>query len=167
MNFEEFNLTELVQSVVRKFSRGITDKEVLVETNFCEPSAMVSGDPIRIEQVLVNLMSNAMKNIVNKGRLKVNITLQQRTQNAELSEEAGIVTTEYLVSIENEGKHIPDDELDKVWERFYKVDKSRTRELEGTGIGLSIVKNILRLHNSSFGAMNTQSGVEFFFTLKR
>jgi len=72
-----------------------------------------------------------------------------------------------LIEIENEGSHIPESDLTKIWERFYKVDKSRNRNLGGTGLGLAITKNILNLHHSSFGVQNTEKGVLFYFTLSK
>lgn len=151
MNFEEFNISDLLNFVLKKFSRNIADKNLKIETNICRSFAIVNGDVIRIEQVLINLISNAMRYVPDGGVIKLTIE-----NNGE----------EFVTSVENEGQHIPEDELDKIWERFYKIDKSRTRETEGTGIGLSIVKNILHLHKSTFGVVNTDLGVKFYFSLK-
>ena len=64
------------------------------------------------------------------------------------------------------GKQIPEDSLDKVWIKFYKVDKARTREYGGSGIGLSIVKAIMELHDQKCGVINREDGVEFWFELE-
>ena len=69
------------------------------------------------------------------------------------------------VSVFNTGKCIPEDELDKIWIKFYKVDKARTREYGGSGIGLSIVKAIMDSMNQKFGVINHDDGVEFWFEL--
>ena len=231
MNIEEFNVAELVEFVLKKFYRNISDKNVKIETNIKDTVIMVLGDSMRIEQVLVNLISNAMKNIVDGGILKIAIDKinkarlmdlvnnegrrqkfkynqekvgndiqidadsdansdtnsntntdvdsdagkDKNNENEKDKEEDNIEYVKgiegdseiYMISIENQGKPIPENEIDKIWERFYKVDKSRTREMEGTGIGLSIVKNILQLHKSSYGAMNTENGVKFYFTLDK
>jgi two-component system, OmpR family, sensor histidine kinase VanS len=70
-----------------------------------------------------------------------------------------------LVEIENESEQIDDHEMENIWEKFYRLDKSRNRELGGAGLGLNIVKNILLLHGARFGAINTDHGVKFFFEL--
>ena len=69
------------------------------------------------------------------------------------------------MNVFNSGKNIPENELDKVWDKFYKVDKARTREYGGSGIGLSIVKAIMNSLNQEFGVKNYSNGVEFWFEL--
>ena len=69
------------------------------------------------------------------------------------------------VSVFNTGKCIPEEELDKIWIKFYKVDKARTREYGGSGIGLSIVKAIMESMNQKCGVLNHEDGVEFWFEL--
>ena len=66
------------------------------------------------------------------------------------------------LNVENTGECIPEDELDKIWIKFYKVDKARTREYGGSGIGLSIVKAIMESMNREYGAYNTKNGVCFY-----
>lgn len=68
--------------------------------------------------------------------------------------------------VENTGEHIPEEELMNIRERFYKIDKSRNREREGNSLGLPIIKDILELHGSSYGARNTDDGVVFYFDLQ-
>lgn len=69
------------------------------------------------------------------------------------------------ISVFNTGAKIPEEELDKIWGKFYKVDKARTREYGGNGIGLSIVKAIMEAHNQKYGVRNYDNGVEFWFEL--
>jgi signal transduction histidine kinase len=69
------------------------------------------------------------------------------------------------IAVFNTGENIPEEELDKLWVKFYKVDKSRTREYGGNGIGLSIVKAIMNSHNKEYGVINHSVGVEFWFEL--
>ena len=73
--------------------------------------------------------------------------------------------TTVRVSIFNTGNNIPEEELDKIWDKFYKVDKARTREYGGSGIGLSIVKAIMDSMNQECGVNNCEDGVEFWFEL--
>lgn len=67
----------------------------------------------------------------------------------------------------NTGENIPESDIDKIWEKFYKVDKARTREYGGSGIGLSIVKAILAAMNRECGVKNVQNGVEFWFEVEK
>ena len=66
----------------------------------------------------------------------------------------------------NSGENIPESELENIWVKFYKVDKARTREYGGSGIGLSIVKAIMNAHNMEYGVKNTQNGVVFYFDIE-
>ena len=80
---------------------------------------------------------------------------------------AEIVEGKVRVRVTNTGEPIPEESLSKVWEKFYKVDKARTREYGGSGIGLSIVKAIMEAHGQAFGVVNTKDGVCFWFELDR
>ena len=71
------------------------------------------------------------------------------------------------ITVFNTGTPIPEEDLPHIWEKFYKVDKARTREYGGNGIGLSIVKAIMDSHNKACGVQNVKDGVEFWFTLDR
>ncbi|SFT20408.1 cell wall metabolism sensor histidine kinase WalK [Paenibacillus sp. BC26] len=118
-----------------------------------EPAEMTAyGDRFRLEQVLANLMSNAIRH-----------TSQGRAIELRIVEEPD----RWLLSLWNEGEAIPEAELKRIWEQFYRTDHSRSRELGGTGIGLAIVKHILLLHGSTFGVRNHGSGVEFYFTVAK
>ena len=79
----------------------------------------------------------------------------------EITEKNGIVR----VAVFNTGKNIPENELENIWIKFYKVDKARTRAYGGNGIGLSIVKAIMDRHNKECGVVNKENGVEFWFRL--
>ncbi|KOF57348.1 hypothetical protein AGR56_13010 [Clostridium sp. DMHC 10] len=110
----------------------------------------VIADKYRIEQVLNNYINNALKYVKNK----ITINMIEKEE-------------EVVVQIINDGEKICEDELDKIWDKFYKIDKSRNRKAGGTGLGLSIVKNIIELHGGKCGAANTENGVEFYFTLNK
>ena len=69
------------------------------------------------------------------------------------------------ISVFNTGAPIPEDDIDQIWVKFYKVDKARTREYGGSGVGLSIVKATMERHGQSYGVKNKEKGVEFWFTL--
>ena len=97
---------------------------------------------------MVNLVDNAIKYSTAGSRLTI---LLQKEED------------KLLVSVENTGAHLPENKIDKVWDRFYRLEESRDRKSGGTGLGLSIVKNILELHCFEYGAANTEEGVRFYF----
>ena len=102
-----------------------------------------------IPQVISNFITNAIRH--TPERMSIFVTA---ARNGDFCE----------VAVENEGSHIDEELQDKIWNRFYKVDKSRSGE--GTGLGLSIAKNILNLHKAQYGVENTERGVKFSFRLK-
>jgi two-component system, OmpR family, sensor histidine kinase VanS len=148
---EKFNLSELIKFTLSKYEAIFHEKNVMVETKLLE-EILVYADWNRIEQILTNFITNALRHVEDNGSIYVNT----------IEEESKI-----SIEIENTGLNIPEEDLLKVWDRFYKVDKSRNRRLGGTGIGLSIVKNILQLHGYSFGAKNTDTGVIFYFKVPK
>ncbi|MBC8060914.1 MAG: HAMP domain-containing protein [Clostridiaceae bacterium] len=147
-----FEMEELIASIVKKHATIFEAKNISIKVNIATKSSEVFGDSFRIEQVITNLLGNAIKN-TPQGE-GIFISLSQ-------------VEEEILFEIENHGTQIPVEDLENIWEKFYKVEKSRNRVLGGTGIGLSIVKNILSLHKSNFGVENTETGVKFYFFLKK
>ena len=102
------------------------------------------------EEVIMNYVSNAINHIDGERIIEI-----------KMSESKGKVR----ISVFNTGEKIPEEELDKIWGKFYKVDKARTREYGGNGIGLSIVKAIMEAHNQEYGVRNYDNGVEFWFEL--
>jgi len=116
-----------------------------------EREVMVIGDAFRIEQVITNYMTNALHHL--GGSRLIDIAFR---------ESDGIVET----SVFNAGSPIPEEEMEKIWTKFYKIDKARTRAYGGSGIGLSIVKAIMNAHGQTCRAVNYEDGVAFCFTLK-
>lgn len=147
LSMEDFNLTELVRFTLKKYIALANEKSVTIEFKLLE-NVEINADWNRMEQVITNYVTNALRH-VNEGG-KITISLIDEGENISLE-------------IENTGSSIPEEDMLKVWDKFYKIDKSRNRKSGGTGIGLSIVKNILMLHNYSFGVENTDVGVKCFF----
>ena len=117
-----------------------------------ETPMYVWGDEFKIEEVLSNYLSNAMHHVSGKKQIRI------------FYEE----TDEKLrVCVYNSGNPIPEAEQEKIWTKFYKVDKARTREYGGSGIGLSIVKAIMDSMHQKYGIYNTNDGVVFWFELEK
>jgi two-component system, OmpR family, sensor histidine kinase VanS len=148
---EEFNLTYLIEETLKKYEAIFEERKAELKMNFIE-SVTVNADWNRLEQVLTNFVTNALRHVNDGGTIYVNM----------IGREEGIT-----IEIENTGSFIPEEDLMKIWDKFYKTDKARTRKLGGTGIGLSIVKNILAHHGYDFGAENTDNGVKFYFVVPR
>lgn len=149
INFERFDITSLIKAVLDSVDILFKQKNVILYFEQKEP-VFVWADEYLIEQVLTNYISNALNHV--SGHKIIEVKLIQRDD---------VVR----VAVFNTGDNIPDEEMDKIWVKFYKVDKARTREYGGSGIGLSIVKAIMNSHNMDCGVINRQTGVEFWFEL--
>lgn len=147
--FERFDLTQLVEGVLK--SMEILAKQNEVSVIFRERSPVfVWADEFKVEQVIRNYVSNAFHH-VNKERV-VEVKILAAGEKAR-------------VTVFNTGTPIPQEDLGKIWDKFYKVDKAHTREYGGNGIGLSIVKAIMESFHQRYGVENYDNGVEFWFEL--
>lgn len=149
---ESFNIYDLVKKIINKYHPILVEKNIKLEVNSDSKKLKVYADITRIEQVLVNFINNAINHVDDKRTININI--RDYVQKVK-------------IEIINTGKAIPTYEIDKIWDSFYKVDKSRARKYGGTGLGLSIVKGILKLHESSFGVSNIDVGVKFWFEMDK
>ena len=152
LKYEDFSITELAQSTMKKNELLFKEKEIQFEL-ISQKDYIVKADYSRIEQVLTNYISNAIKNI--DGDKKVICTISENTNG------------KIHISVFNTGGHINDEDIPRLWTRFYKVDASRNRSVGGTGIGLSLVKAIMTQHHNDFGVKNVDDGVEFWFELDK
>jgi signal transduction histidine kinase len=147
--------------IVALITNFLTSAEILIEQNNInirheksEP-IYVWGDEFKTEEVVRNFFSNAMNHA--KGDKIIEIKYRLITQED---------VNKVRISVFNTGEPIPEDSLPHIWEKFYKVDKARTREYGGSGVGLSIVKAIMDSMNQGYGAINYTNGVEFWFELE-
>lgn len=150
LELERFDIVELTRSVSHSIDILAQSKDINVVFNESD-TIYVWGDPGMIEQVVTNYLSNAINHI--DGRRIIDISFAKPEDD------------KVRVSVFNTGNNIPEDELDNIWVKFYKVDKARTREYGGSGIGLSIVKAIMDQHNQKYGVVNHPAGVEFWFEM--
>lgn len=149
VHLEHFDIQEIVKSVIA--SSDILFKQKGITLSFVEKEPVfVWADEYMTEEVVMNYVSNAINHIGGERIIEIRI---------------GSVEGRIRVSVFNTGEKIPEEELDKIWDKFYKVDKAHTREYGGNGIGLSIVKAIMEAHNQRYGVKNYDNGVEFWFEL--
>lgn len=149
-----FNITELIQEVIRKSKVMLEENKIDVKIEMPD-EVMVYADEFYIEQVVTNYVTNAIKHvkeIFNEKYIKVTIEKRKRKDKVR-------------ISVFNTGDNIEEENLQRIWRRFYKVDSSRNRANGGTGIGLSLVKAIMNNYNNDFGVRNKDTGVEFYFDL--
>ena len=146
---ERFDIVSLIRGVLGSMHIMIEQKEAAVIFEETEP-VYVWADEFKIEEVVTNYTSNALNHLDGERKVEIKV----------LQEEDCVKVTVF-----NTGTPIPEEDIPNLWNKFYKVDKARTREYGGSGIGLSIVKAIIESMNQKYGVCNYDNGVEFWFTL--
>jgi signal transduction histidine kinase len=149
LQLDRFDITELIRGVISSAGILIQHKDISVEFKDQGP-IYVYADEFKIEEVITNYLDNALNHV--GGDRKIIITAEANGE-------------EVVVTVFNTGQNIPEEDIPKLWTKFFKVDKAHTREYGGSGIGLSIVKAIMDSHKKSCGVRNVSEGVEFWFTL--
>ena len=149
-NMDRFDIVELVRNYIKSAELLARQKEATIQFDV-EESIFVWGDEFKVEEVLQNYYSNALNHIDGEKIIEIKVV--------KLDNHA-------RVSVFNTGKPIPKESIGHIWEKFYKVDKARTREYGGSGVGLSIVKAIMESMNQAYGVINYDNGVEFYFELE-
>lgn len=154
-NNKEFDVCELIKEVIRKSKVMLEEKEITVQFDE-NASVIVLADDFYIEQVITNYFTNAIKHVKKEnGQKVININITPYIEN-------NIVR----ISVFNTGENIKEEDLTRIWNRFYKADESRNREDGGTGIGLSLVKAVMNNYKKQYGVINKENGVEFYFDLE-
>lgn len=150
LEISEFDFIEMINNVIKIFSNKIKERNLKIKIDTDNYNTKIKGDPYKLEQVFINLIDNAIK-YTEEGGININYYLKE--DNA-------------VIEIIDTGIGIPEEHLDRIFERFYVVNKSRSKELGGTGLGLSIVKHIITLHN---GKIEVESevgkGSKFIITI--
>lgn len=146
---ERFDMTELIRGVSNSTRILMEQKGIRLELENSE-EAWVWGDEFKVEEVITNYMSNAINHADGEKLIRVFYTRSE---------------DKLRVSVFNTGQPIPEEDIEKIWVKFYKVDKARTREYGGSGIGLSIVKAIMDSFHQRCGVINHEDGVEFWMEL--
>ena len=151
-----FNIVELEKEVIRKSKVMIDEKNIKVEIDSnSNEDIEVLADDFYIEQVITNYFTNAIKNAKEiNGQKVIKITNTINKQEDKV-----------CIKVFNSGEKIRDEDLNRIWNRFYKADESRNRADGGSGIGLSLVKAIMSNYKNKYGVNNVDDGVEFYFEL--
>ena len=147
---ERFDIIALIKGLLQNSEILIQQREARIQFDENQAPVYVRADEFKIEEVVTNFFTNALNHLDYERIVAVNVYRQ--------GEKA-------RVAVFNTGNPIPEDALEHVWEKFYKVDKAHTREYGGSGIGLSIVKAIMESHHESCGVENCENGVMFWFEL--
>lgn len=148
----EVDLERLVAEVFMNLSNKAVEHGVALNNNVV-PAATVTADPIRLEQMLTNLVDNAIKFNVPNGAVTVKLDA---------------LTDKDAITVSDTGEGISSDHLQRIFERFYRTDRARSREIGGTGLGLAIVKHLARLHGGEIHANSAPgNGASFIIELPR
>ncbi|HIT89708.1 MAG TPA: HAMP domain-containing protein [Candidatus Merdenecus merdavium] len=153
LDITEFDIIKMIKLTAETFGGSCRNKMISIELILSSKSLYVMADLGKIQQVLYNLLDNAIK-----------FSHKNSTITVETTEKYDKV----FVSVKDEGIGIPKENLKKVWDRFFKSDTSRGKDKKGTGLGLAIVKEIIQAHDENINVVSTEGvGTEFIFTLPR
>ncbi|MCI8597122.1 MAG: cell wall metabolism sensor histidine kinase WalK [Lachnospiraceae bacterium] len=153
LDITSFDINTVIKNTVSSFEGRCREHHISIELLFDTRQQLVSADIGKIQQVLYNLLDNAIKFSPDHSQITIETTLRHE---------------KVFISVKDEGIGIPRDCMKRIWERFYKTDLSRGKDKRGTGLGLAIVKEIITSHGEHINAISTEGvGTEFIFTLPR
>ncbi|SFB08105.1 Signal transduction histidine kinase [Lentibacillus halodurans] len=150
MEMDVFYIDQVIEHICEQLALDIADKQLHVHKHLS--GTKVVANQHRIEQVITNFITNAIRYTPKNKNIRIS-TIEEQDR--------------VKVSVENNGTHIAEEHLEKIWDRFYRRDTSRGRSEGSTGLGLAISKNILELHGMAYGVTNTEYGVLFYFYLNK
>lgn len=152
MSYRYFEINEFIERIIGEFSLQAEEKNIGIIFNPAKSGLQVFGDKERLRLVFVNLIQNAIK-YTDEGSIEIKLEEEKKFVN---------------IVIEDTGIGIPVEDLGRIFERFYRIDKARSKAVGGTGLGLAIVKHIIEAHNSQiFVESNLGKGSKFSFKLKK
>ena len=152
MSYRYFEINPFIESLVAEFIPAAEEKNIKITFHSAKDGLKVFGDKEKLKQVFVNLIQNALK-YTDEGQVEINIEEEKKHVN---------------IIIKDTGIGIPEVDLDRIFERFYRVDKARSRAVGGTGLGLAIVKHIIEAHGSKIMVQSKPGeGSQFSFKLKK
>lgn len=149
----DFDINRIIKNTAASFEGTCRQKLISIELVLTGDEMFVNADMVKIQQVLYNLVDNAIKFSHKNSSIKIETTEK---------------SNKLFVSVKDNGIGIPADSLKLIWNRFYKTDLSRGKDKRGTGLGLSITREIIRSHNENINVISTEGvGTEFIFTLEK
>ncbi|HBA69496.1 MAG TPA: two-component sensor histidine kinase [Lachnospiraceae bacterium] len=151
ISMERFDIVALIQNYIQSAEILTKQKDIKVRFENIRPPVYVWADEFKTEEVFGNYFSNAINHVSGDKIIDVKLIPMDG---------------KVRVSVFNTGEPVPEDSIPHLWEKFYKVDKARTREYGGSGVGLSIVKAIMESMNQNYGVANYDNGVAFWFELE-
>lgn len=153
LEIKDFDINSVIKNTLATFEGTCTNKKIRVKLILSGERLIVKADESKIQQVLYNLLDNAIKFSDNEKTIKVETTVKNDT---------------VFISVKDEGIGIPKDSVKHIFDRFYKSDLSRGKDKKGTGLGLSITKEIINAHHENINVISTEGvGTEFIFTLPK
>ncbi|MCL0081520.1 phosphate regulon sensor histidine kinase PhoR [Peptococcaceae bacterium] len=147
---QPINISKVIYQTVQTFKPQAAEKDIQLHLTIADKIPQIKGDKDLIMQVMVNLVDNAIKYTPSGGKVAI---------------KAGVVSENIEVAVQNSGLGIPKESLPRVFERFYRVDKARSRDAGGTGLGLAIVKHVIELHGGRIQVKSSSKGTTFTFRL--
>lgn len=147
---DQFEINDVIRRVLDQFEQRILEKAVELHLILAEEKTMVFADREQIQRVIYNLLDNAVKFVPEEGTIWIETTVS---------------VNKVYISVKNTGEPIPQEDIFYIWDRFHKGDRSRGKDRTGMGLGLSIVKQILKNHGESVKVENQEEGVTFIFTI--
>ena len=155
LNLEKLNIKKTIENILNSLKTKLDEKNIKIKKDLPDEIPLIKADNMNIKRVLINLLENA---------------ITHSPENSFIIIRGKIIENEIKISIIDEGPGIPENKLNEIWNRFYKIDKARTRkdtDDSGSGLGLSIVKSIIQQHGGRVQATNTENkGAKFSFYLK-
>lgn len=150
--YEVVDVREVISRVIEMFTFEMQKEDITVTFKPAVETQFLNCDQNMLETMLTNFVSNALDHA--EGDKCIDISVVDTLESIE-------------IHVFNTGKTIPEEDLDKIWDSFYKIDKARTRAYGGTGLGLAIVKNMVEIHKGSYGVKNRVDGVDFYIRLPK
>lgn len=147
----KLNIIEFLSQIIEEYIPVFEENNLSLEKKFLDDKVMVEIDPIKMVRVFENLFSNAIKYSVKPGDVKISQYIE------------GNYCT---ISIKNKGEYIPKEKVERLFDRFYRVDEARNSNIKGSGLGLAISKNIVDLHKGMIFAKSNENEITFFVKLK-
>jgi two-component system, OmpR family, phosphate regulon sensor histidine kinase PhoR len=153
LNIQDFDLYELIKEVITMLNKKAKSKDIGLELEFNREELYIQGDHDRLKQVLINIISNAILYTPPQGSVKVSLFEYERT---------------VKIHVKDTGVGIEQEEIPRIFERFYRVDRARSRDSGGTGLGLAIVKHLVEAHHGNITVKSTLGkGSEFIIELHK